>query len=213
MKRSRRAARSALGLSAALLVFGVALVFALTDKRRTQPAQPQRQTTQTSDASRADEEIFAHRSWTRVNSQRFRMQMITAVLCRMPTPLDKALEDGGPHRDKFVTVYVNNKGKDAMMSQPRPKFPVGSLIVKEKFPTAEGGSPELMTAMLKREAGYNPESGDWEYLVLNGEGTKIEARGKLAECMSCHAIVDKQDFVFRSYHPVTIPQETRPRSQ
>ena len=210
MKRSKR---NAIGLSVALLVFGGTLVFALSDKRRTPDARRVTTPTPTTDATRADEDIFAHRSWTLVNPQRFRMRLVTAVLCRLPTRVDEASEAGGPHRDKFVAVYVNDKGKSAMMSEPVPKFPIGSIIVKEKFSNAEGGSPELMTAMLKREAGYNSESGDWEYLVIDGEGTKIEARGKLDECMSCHAAVSKQDFIFRSYHPIIIPHEMPSRSQ
>jgi hypothetical protein len=189
-----------IALCIALLCVGGTMAFALNAKRR---AASKRQTQTPASATPANEDIFAHRTWTQVNPQRFRMNMFTASLCRMPTPVDEAMEAGGPHRDKFVTVYVNDTGKSSMMTERYPKFPVGSMIVKEKFSTVEGGSPELMTAMLKREAGYNPKTGDWEYLVLNGEGTKIEARGKLDDCMACHALLNKQDFVYRSYLPAS----------
>jgi hypothetical protein len=40
--------------------------------------------------------------------------------------------------------------------------------------------------MTKRDAGFYPEGGDWEYLVLDAEG-HLEDRGKLALCARCHA--------------------------
>ena len=64
-----------------------------------------------------------------------------------------------------------------MMADLHPEFPQGSMIVKEKLSSREDQTPELLTAMVKREEGYNPGSGDWEYLVLDGSVSKIEKRG------------------------------------
>jgi hypothetical protein len=52
------------------------------------------------------------------------------------------------------------------------------------------GTPELLTAMVKREKGYNPSCYDWEFLVLDGKAERILERGKLVRCQSCHQ--DKQ---------------------
>lgn len=53
--------------------------------------------------------------------------------------------------------------------------------------------------MVKRAKGYNPESRDWEYLVLDGPGTKIVERGKLSRCNECHEKYEDTDFVTMHY--------------
>ena len=69
-----------------------------------------------------------------------------------------------------------------MMEQAKPSFPEGSVIVKEKLPDKSSQTPELLTVMIKRGKGFNNESGDWEYMVVDGSGTKVEAQGKLENC-------------------------------
>ena len=61
-----------------------------------------------------------------------------------------------PHADKFITVYVNDLGKQAMMEMRNPDFPKGSVIVKEKLTNQSSAGPELLTVMIKRETGFNP---------------------------------------------------------
>ena len=73
------------------------------------------------------------------------------------------------------------------------------MIVKEKLGSADSQSPELLTAMIKREKGYNPESGDWEYLVLNGTASSLTKRGKLINCSGCHLAYKTTDYVTRTY--------------
>lgn len=135
-----------------------------------------------------------YRTWTLVNPVPVIMEPAVAAMCaailRKPD---------NPHQNKFLSVYVNDVGQRAMMTELTPKFPQGSMIVKEKLRNKYSRDPELLTAMLKREPGYNPKSGDWEYLVLDGLATKIVERGKLASCSSCHAAYSGTDFVTRRY--------------
>ena len=65
------------------------------------------------------------------------------------------------------------------------KFVVGSLLVKRHAST-KAAAPVTTFAMVKRDAGFFPEGGDWEYVVLDAEG-RLEERGKLAPCARCHA--------------------------
>jgi len=60
--------------------------------------------------------------------------------------------------------------------------------------------------MIKREAGFDPKFGNWEYLVAPGDGKSIFRRGKLEQCQGCHVSMAKQDYVYRTYYasPVTI---------
>ena len=145
--------------------------------------------------------IEGYRQWTRVNPVPAIFHSQIALQCVAPTATQREMEKGNPHRDKFITVYVNGVGENAMMREKRPRFPQGSVIVKEKLPSEESSSPELLTAMIKREPGYNPGNGDWEYMVTDGPGKAVQARGQLETCQACHTMVKNTDYVYRSYLP------------
>jgi hypothetical protein len=68
---------------------------------------------------------------------------------------------------------------------PSSRFGVGSLLVKKHVSTS-AATPGPTFAMTKRDSGFYPEGGDWEYVVLDAEG-HLEDRGKLALCARCHA--------------------------
>ena len=154
-------------------------------------------------------DIRGYKTWTKVHDTPLLLPAPLDALCRMPTLEDSVETSRNPHRQKYFTVYVNEIGRQAMMSQMKPSFPTGSIIVKEKLLAKDSPAPELLTVMVKREKGFNQESGDWEYLVVNGEQTKIEGRGKLANCQSCHAMKSEMDYVFRSYLPEDVRQSLR----
>ena len=140
--------------------------------------------------------------WTQVNAEPYHISSILDTLCRIPTADDYKGERerlGNPHISPAIIVYVNNLGKQAMFEK-QPHFPEGSIIVKKKLGTyIKRDSPQLYTLMRKREAGYNPEVGDWEFSVVAGDGKQFQASGKLANCQSCHQGKKGSDFVFRPY--------------
>lgn len=141
-------------------------------------------------------EIAGYRGWSKVNTEPQLMPDSTSLLCAAPLPAAK-----NPHLKKYATVYVNDIGRKAMLEQLKPFFPEGSVIVKEKLPDKSSREPELMTVMIKRAKGFNPTSGDWEYMVVDGTGTKVVAQGKLENCQSCHTAKPGTDYVFRTYLP------------
>jgi hypothetical protein len=145
--------------------------------------------------------VAGYKGWARVNPEPAVFHSRIAFQCSLPSPAQRRLEEGNPHRDKFVTVYVNDAGRRAMLEEMKPRFPIGSLVVKEKLDTRDSPEPELLTAMYKREAGYDPEGGDWEYLVLDGRGKEVRARGKLESCRACHQAEAATDFISRNYLP------------
>lgn len=144
------------------------------------------------------QEITGYRGWTKVNAEPQLMPDQTAQLCAPASPGMVAAAQN-PHRNKYITVYVNELGRKAMLEQKGPAFPEGSVIVKEKLPEKSSQAPELMTVMIKRSKGFNPTSGDWEYMVVDGTGTKVLARGNLDNCQSCHSAKPGTDYVFRTY--------------
>jgi Zn-finger protein len=103
-------------------------------------------------------------------------------------------------KTRYAQVYISQDA--AALAQAKEKkrvYPLGTLVLKEKTTHADGSGTELFTGMLKREAGYNPEGGDWEFLVLSGDATTITARGKIASCLDCHSRHQKTDYLTESW--------------
>jgi hypothetical protein len=94
-------------------------------------------------------EIAGYRNWTRVNPQPVLMRAASALDCAAPTPpIPHPPGVNNPHADKFITVYVNDLGKKAMLEMRKPEFPQGSVIVKEKLTNQSSSEPELLTVMM-----------------------------------------------------------------
>ena len=153
--------------------------------------------------------IAGYKQWTRVNAEPHAVGSRLAVLCGRPTAAQISLEEQNPHLDKFVVVFVNGIGKLAMMEQKTPIFPEGSVIVKEKLTTKDSASPELLTVMRKREAGYDPDKGNWEYMVFDGAGQTLQASGKLENCQGCHIQHRATDYISRIYLPANVLEKLR----
>ena len=154
--------------------------------------------------------VAGYKGWTRVNPQPSLFHLRDASDCAVPIgPAARMMGDDNPHLRKFVNVFVNEAGRRAMLEKLKPRFPVGTLVVKEKLERRDAAEPELLTAMYKREAGYDPEGGDWEYLVLDGRGTKVRARGRLESCRACHRADADTDFVSRNYLPQDLRQKLK----
>jgi hypothetical protein len=138
-------------------------------------------------------------AWTQVNDKPYYISSRVNIQCVAPTAKDYERERTNPHMSTYITVYVNNIGRTAMFAKNPEQFPVDSIIVKEKIKDSETRQPVLYTIMRKRERGYNPKLGDWEFSVVGPNGTEVQGTGKLENCQSCHVNVSDSDFVFRSY--------------
>jgi hypothetical protein len=144
-------------------------------------------------------EIAGYKKWIRVNPKPVSLDAKISFMCAPSFPPEKNADN--PHKNKFITVYVNAIGQKAMMTEQSPQFPQGSVIVKEKLTTQNSATPELLTAMVKRQKGFNPASNDWEFFALSGDAKIIQAQGKLENCIACHTAKRQSDFVFRYYLP------------
>jgi hypothetical protein len=120
-----------------------------------------------------------------------------------------------PHGN-FIRIFVNEKGLAGVQTK---SFPVGSIILKENLPcrytiphetdTKEKCTifsdsiyqiPVEWTIMLKMQAGYYPEGGDWYYLKGRPEDKQnpqiVDVAGKVEACASCHAPTNSGNFMF-----------------
>lgn len=141
----------------------------------------------------------------RITKVPYQMEQFVMIRCIGPSPeeirvtqKEKSLGISDPHIKKFVHVYVSLSGEFAMRTRDGV-FPEGAIVLKEKFSDATGTNTELFTGMIKREPGYNPECGDWEFFTLPGDASRISERGKIQNCMDCHVEYKDQDFVTKSY--------------
>ena len=150
--------------------------------------------------------LAKYRQWTLVNPTPQFMEPLSALSCA----INVGRQEDSPHLRKYVSVFVNPVGREQMMTKQSPKFPVGTMIVKEKLGSPDSKEPELLTAMIKRAPGYNPENGDWEYLTLNGAATRIVEQGKLTRCSGCHKWYKDRDFITRTYLPEEVAKKLKP---
>jgi len=171
--------KRSVGLSVGLLILSAGLVSA-THYKVGRPKDP----------------VSSYRAWKKVNDKPIYMEPFVAGSCIGPPWWDGAKDN--PHVPKYFTVYVNKIGEKAMMGKSAASFPVGSMVVKEKFNKNDLKRPELLTVMTKRAKGFDPQNGDWEYMVYNGSlSTKSDSNKKA--CQSCHSSQKDDDFVYRNY--------------
>jgi hypothetical protein len=107
------------------------------------------------------------------------------------TPVSK-LRSGHPVGNLAATVKVDAKAS-GYGQRGRGAFPPGALVVEALGPDPDG-EPTLFYVMEKRDPGFFPLGGDWQYSVVTAAG-KLEADGKLALCARCHAEAPR-DYLF-----------------
>lgn len=142
-----------------------------------------------------------YRSWTLVTAQPVDMAPAIAMSCVGPGPITR--DPKNPHTSAVFQVWVNQKGKSAMLAKTPKPFPVGSIIVKEKFERSsarfdEKTVPDLLTVMIKREKGFDPDNGDWQYATTKSARQQLNFE-RLGYCADCHRHQKTTDYVFRAY--------------
>lgn len=139
-------------------------------------------------------------------------------------------EYSGLHWQQFVVIYIN---KDAQIYSDNFKeyvkyyqdldeydedeltvpefkhYSEGTIVLKENF-GADNGSPDVplsVTMMIKREAGYDTENGDWEYVQFTPAG-KVTLSGNSsnkaisAACSNCHINIAERDYIFTNFYSI-----------
>ncbi len=120
-------------------------------------------------------------------------------------PSLKVLQDTYPSRghgvgDLRARLLANDTAAAAFDKLIRgDHMPQGSVLVSQQARRADG-TPDGLFVMVKREPGFFPAGGDWEWVAV-GPDNRIRARGQLAPCARCHADA-AVDFVF----PRPVPQ-------
>jgi hypothetical protein len=142
--------------------------------------------------------LTGYKSWKLVNPKPYFVPDRISALCAQLGPIQK---NSSPHGGKYIRVFANSVGEPRILAKRVTAYPVGTVLVKEKFADKRCETPEMATVMIKRARGYNPAGGDWEYAVVNDLGEMIMECGRLSKCQGCHVARKGQDFVFRTYRP------------
>jgi hypothetical protein len=101
------------------------------------------------------------------------------------------------HDSSLGFVYANALARGAFAKDGLgTKFPVGSVIVREKLSRETDVLPQLVAVMIKRAPGFSPKGGDWEFLIADGKLAKVRERQKTGSCLECHSSQAERDFVF-----------------
>ncbi|MEQ1821824.1 MAG: cytochrome P460 family protein [Fimbriimonadaceae bacterium] len=135
------------------------------------------------------------KKWTRLTVSPAYVPDKVSYLCRGPMPHEAA----NPHMSNWIHVYVNPIGEKAAASGGKVEFPPGSTLVKTKFAKKEGSKVEIMTVMIKGKKGSQPKTGDWQFLVMNGDGTITIEDKRVEHCWTCHKEQANKDFAFLNY--------------
>jgi hypothetical protein len=132
-----------------------------------------------------------------ITQSSFPLCLVNVRVGERPAPGDRSAPID-PHEGHWIHVYVSHPGRDAMLTG-KGVYPRGAVILKQKFRDAAGKETELFTGMLKREKGYNPAAGDWEFFALNAGATAVLPLKDFKSCVGCHEPFRATDFVSRKY--------------
>ena len=118
-------------------------------------------------------------------------------LCRLPTLREREFADSEHGDGRYLQDWANAEAVAGIARLGAPPFVPGSVIVKEKY-VASATGPELVAIamMIKRELGFAPAYGDWEYAYYEPELGTIQTAEQSEYCSGCHAAAAETDFVF-----------------
>ena len=141
--------------------------------------------------------------WPTLTPEPIRVLSRAFVMCAPP------MEAHNPHNanlDGAIKVFANPAAHAHLVGKRPGALPVGATVVKEKLAGAKADRLVAYAAMVKREAGYDPKHGNWEYVFVESGGRGEVQRGKLANCIACHSGMASQDYLFRPYLKFEAPK-------
>lgn len=150
------------------------------------------------------EDVSQYRTWKCITPEPVDMPLQIALSCVVPPSWNQA---PSPHKDYVFKIYVNSAGAPAMTNAKAVTFPVGTIIVKEKFALGPSkkpwnehklpvdAKPQMLTVMTKQAKGFDTPNGDWSYQVFSGDMRKETSAG-LEYCAKCHTHAASRDYVF-----------------
>ncbi len=116
------------------------------------------------------------------------------------------------HGNHYVNNYANDIAVDYGKFEQAGTLPQGSIVFKDSFTVTETRQSFSDTAsrqitlgplfvMRKMEAGFNPSTGDWQYIQIQPDGkilgmTHGEGSDQVRYCIACHLAREQNDHLY-----------------
>lgn len=114
------------------------------------------------------------------------------------------------HGNRYVNNFANELGNRYGGLAEGERYPAGAILAKDSISALDDGGvfPGALFIMEKLEAGGDPDTADWRYVMVLPDGSIFgDTRGdnpqKVAYCHPCHEQVADDDYGF------FIPEEFR----
>ena len=141
----------------------------------------------------------SYRTWEPQTPEPMPISSYIFGLCRLPTLAEQEFAESEHGRERYLQNWANAEAMAGIARRGAPPFAPGSVIVKEKYvPSGSELKLELVAVamMIKREQGFAPAHGDWDYAYYEPELGMIQTQEQSDYCSGCHVAVSSTDFVF-----------------
>lgn len=130
--------------------------------------------------------MLKYRELTRITETKVDIAAEAAPLCMDPTMRF------GPHIKPGIHVYANELALGKVRTGAA-RYPVGALLVKEKFEQKQDKKPGIITVMEK--VANTGAVDDWQFHMIRLSDRSIVREGLKRSCVSCHTHYKNSDFV------------------
>lgn len=139
-------------------------------------------------------DLAAYRTWMSPTTQPVAVPARLWNMCAIPTAEHRAeaAKEHGPHAARLVRVYANALAAAELPHQEH-RFPVGSVIAKDKLGAMSDDLPLGVAFMLKGKDARFRDTGGWEFRFYPETG---DAAATHRACASCHRHARAGDYVF-----------------
>lgn len=128
-----------------------------------------------------------YRALTRLTETQIDVEASVMAFCRDPKDIH------GPHIKPGIHLYVSREVLEGKRTPDSSRYPIGSLVVKEKFDIKGDAKPNVITVMEK--VADERRVQDWRfYMIRLSDRSFVRDEAKVS-CVDCHSRFARSDFV------------------
>ena len=120
-------------------------------------------------------------------------------LCRLPTLPEQEFAESNHGDSRYLQDWANDLAVEGIARRGEPAFTPGAIIVKEKYvpaPSTAGFELAALGFMIKREPGFAPSHGDWEYAYWEPQLGVVSTTEQSSYCAGCHVGAAETDSIY-----------------